>query len=107
LTTSPWLLRHRFPVNHFSDNYIKEEAFTLTSFLYWLKKGQYLLYKHCLLHGLNASVAVRAAGLLPVATIADEARVAMVHTGYFRCYWLALNSAYVMEFFLQVWIMMP
>jgi hypothetical protein len=96
LATSPWLLRHRFPVNHFSDNYIKEESLTLTSFLYFLKKGQYLLYKHALLHGLNASLALRA-GWLGDSVGARP----MVHTSYFRCYWLALNSAYVMEFFLQ------
>jgi len=55
--------------------------------LYRLKKYQYILYKHFLLHGLNVSVAV------------SDARV--VHQSYFRVYWLALNASYVMEFFLQ------
>ena len=88
--TAPWLLRHRFPVNHFSDNYTKEGRvkWALTSILYRLKKYQYLLYKHCLLHGLNITVAADA----PQDLLTDR---------FFRLYWMALNTAYVMEFFLQ------
>ena len=56
--------------------------------MYMLKKGQYLLYKHVLLHGLNASLAVDGA-----AAFASER--------HFRQYWLCLNTAYVLEFFLQ------
>ena len=88
--TAPWLLRPLFPVNRFSDNYTKagREKWALTSILYRLKKYQYLLYKHCLLHGLNLSVTTnRSRGLL------DDR--------FFRLYWMALNTAYVMEFFLQ------
>lgn len=55
--------------------------------MYRLKKYQYLLYKHFLLHGLNISVA-----------ISGEAIAA---TPPFRLYWLSLNAAYVLEFFLQ------
>ena len=64
--TTPWLLRHKFPVNSFSANYRKEpgglegsgaEA-RLIRGMYRTKKMQYLLYKHVLLHGLNISVAV-------------------------------------------------
>eukprot|EP00290_Baffinella_frigidus_P059254 CAMPEP_0180381658 /NCGR_PEP_ID=MMETSP0989-20121125/26877_1 /TAXON_ID=697907 /ORGANISM="non described non described, Strain CCMP2293" /LENGTH=322 /DNA_ID=CAMNT_0022381577 /DNA_START=1 /DNA_END=969 /DNA_ORIENTATION=+ len=89
LATSPWLLRGYFPVHSFSANYSKQgqDPRTLVAILYRLKKYQYLLYKHVLLHGLNASVAVRATAL------------GSRHS--FRLYWLALNTAYVMEFFLQ------
>ena len=88
--TAPWMLRSRFPVNKFSDNYTKvgRDKWTLTSILYRLKKYQYLLYKHCLLHGLNISVAMDA----PLGLVTDR---------FFRLYWMALNTAYVMEFFLQ------
>ena len=52
-------------------------------------QAQYLLYKHCLLHGLNVSAAID--GL----TLGNDAQ--------FRMYWLCLNTSYVFEFFLQVW----
>ncbi len=87
--TSVWMVRGYFPVNAFSANYTKSgtDAASIEGILYRLKKYQYLLYKHFLLHGLNASVAV--AGLV----IAEQT--------WFRLYWLALNTAYVMEFFMQ------
>lgn len=46
-----------------------------------------LLYKHALLHGLNATLAATGADL------GDGVR--------FRAYWLCLNASYVFEFFLQ------
>lgn len=52
-----------------------------------LKKYQYLMYKHCLLHGLNISLAL-------------SGRHIAGHRS-FRLYWLSLNAAYVLEFFLQ------
>ena len=67
---------------------IEDKKNILTSVLYRLKKYQYLLYKHCLLHGLNITVAADA----PQDLLTDR---------FFRLYWLALNTAYVMEFFLQ------
>lgn len=93
LTTSPWLVRSRFPVNSFSDNY-KEDPRTLVAVLYRMKKYQYMLYKHSLLHGLNLTVAFRGAP-----TAANELPLTAQHS--FQLYWLALNTAYVMEFFLQ------
>eukprot|EP00668_Euglena_longa_P004073 GGOE01004777.1.p1 GENE.GGOE01004777.1~~GGOE01004777.1.p1 ORF type:complete len:197 (+),score=62.73 GGOE01004777.1:522-1112(+) len=87
LATLPWLARGYFPINKFSDNYTKAPAGTLIGILYRLKKYQYLLYKHCLLHGLNISVALRGRH------VADYPA--------FRLYWMCLNTAYVMEFFLQ------
>ena len=86
----PWLARGRFPVNSFSANYAKPGfggSTPLIRFLYRMKKWQYLLYKHALLHGLNATVAIDGG--------------AMVSTSYFRTYWLCLNIAYTAEFFMQ------
>eukprot|EP00854_Cymbomonas_tetramitiformis_P006572 gene6572-7872_t len=87
VVTAPWIFRATFPVNKFSDNYTKNNSGTLVSALYRVKKYQYLLYKHFLLHGLNVSVGL------------DGQSLADRH--YFRLYWLCLNTAYVMEFFLQ------
>ena len=90
LITSPWLIRHAyFPVNSFSRNYNKENKgqSSMISVMYRLKKYQYLLYKHWLLHGLNVSVAIY--------------RLDLTRRLYFRVYWLGLNIAYVMEFFMQ------
>lgn len=55
----------------------------------WL---QYILYKHFLLHGLNISCALRQPN--------ETAGLAV--SSPFRLYWLSLNAAYVLEFFLQV-----
>lgn len=87
LVTAPWWFRSRFPINKFSDNYVKNDPLLHVSILYRLKKYQYLLFKHFLLHGLNVSVAV------------DSLDIAS--QTHFRWYWIALNTAYVMEFFLQ------
>ena len=46
-----------------------------------------MFYKHVLLHGLNICAALRGAGW------ASSRR--------FRLYWVLLNAAYVLEFFLQ------
>jgi hypothetical protein len=92
--TSPWLIRSRFPINKFSDNYLKAETHTRVSLiiriLYRLKKYQYLLYKHWLLHGLNISIAM-------LSLTADSLSTSLA----FRLYWILLNTAYTMEFFLQ------
>ena len=93
--TLPWLRRDHFPVNSFSANYTSSGvggSTWLIRTLYRLKKYQYLLYKHFLLHGLNASAAV------------DGPRWSadgLVCEPYFRMYWLCLNIAYVSEFFMQ------
>jgi hypothetical protein len=87
--TSPWLLRDRFPVNKFSDNYkeIDEKSTTLIRLLYRIKKYQYVFYKHFILHGLNITVAVN--------------DISIANNRGFRLFWLLLNLSYVMEFFLQ------
>ena len=89
IVTSPWGVRHLFPVNSFSDNYTKygTSAKSTTGILYRLKKYQYIFYKHFMLHGLNVSIAVSGFDI--------------TSTFYWRVYWLGLNIAYVMEFFMQ------
>lgn len=84
--TAPWLVRHRFPVHSFRANYVGRPL-TRESVMYWVKKWQYVLYKHVLLHGLNVCAAM-------TAPVEASART-------FRLYWLCLNASYVMEFFLQ------
>ena len=90
--TAPWLARSRFPVNSFSANYDPArgggDPRAAVNVLYRLKKYQYLFYKHALLHGLNVTNCVAPRPLAP------ERRP-------FRAYWLSLNAAYTMEFFLQ------
>ena len=88
LATLPWLVRDRFPVHSFSQNY-DGQPLTVTAALYRAKKYQYVLLKHALIHGLNVSAVFAPAG---------ESWPAMRN---FRLYWLALNASYVFEFFLQ------
>lgn len=79
LMTSPWLARGRFPVNRFSDNYTRgHDGQALLSGLYFIKKSQYLLYKHALLHGLNVSTGAPGGGSAKVragAKVRAEAKV--------------------------------
>jgi len=100
IVTSPWLIRQRFPIHKFSDNYknnsnnknnkVNEDGSNfagLIRILYRLKKYQYVFYKHFLLHGLNITIAITG--------------IAFGNEFLFRLYWLLLNTSYVMEFFLQ------
>lgn len=89
VATSLWLVRDRFPINKFSDNYLKidEKSTDLIRILYRIKKYQYVFYKHFLLHGLNISVALYSYDV--------------TNDKVFRLYWLLLNTSYTMEFFLQ------
>ena len=113
MVTLPWLWRKKFPVNSFSSNWTrsgekqyndkgmfvhtekKPQKDNLNSLnqMYQVKKWQYILYKHVILHGLNISMAFpkkqQLEGLpLPL-------------TFEWRIFWLCLNSSYVMEFFMQ------
>ena len=91
LVTAPWLVRRRFPVHSFRHNWDltpKEKRSDLETILYRLKKGQYLFYKHVVLHGINISVCI-------------EPSTTLVYTKEWRLFWLCLNASYVMEFFLQ------
>jgi hypothetical protein len=89
LVTSPWLVRSWFPVNKFSDNYIKEneKSTPLVKLLYRIKKYQYVFYKHFVLHGLNISAALN--------------NLHIAEDPHFRLFWLLLNASYVLEFFMQ------
>jgi hypothetical protein len=88
--TAPWCVRSRFPVNSFSQNWKKapiEKRSDLETLLYRIKKGQYLFYKHVVLHGVNLALCLQPSSL--------------VTTKPWRIFWLCLNTAYAMEFFLQ------
>lgn len=122
LATAPWLFRSAFPVNRFSANYRRREPLVadvadagnalrsersagrttvVSSFrikrLYRLKKAQYVFLKHVLQHGLNAGVVVAATR----ASSSSSPPSSLADTLFFRAYWLTLNTAFVMEFFMQ------
>jgi hypothetical protein len=92
--TTPWLARGRFPVNSFRLNYegVPLREYTAELALYRIKKWQFVFYKHALLHGLNVSAATTAPGA-PAA--------ALTRQPLFLLYWIALNTSYSAEFFLQ------
>lgn len=91
---SIWLLRSRFPVNRFSDNYKQNDpqSSSVIRLLYRLKKWQYVFLKHALIFGLNVGVALRR-------DYFNVGRFALSPS--FRLYWLLLNASFVFEFFLQ------
>ena len=95
--TFPWSLRHLFPVHSFSANWehkaINQQR-PVELLLYKVKKYQYLFYKHVLFHGLNIIVLFP-----PNPTI--NVNLDLPLTTRWRLYWTALNTSYVMEFFLQ------
>ena len=90
VVTAPWYVRYLFPVHSFSHNWKKtpvERRSNLETIMYRFKKGQYLFYKHVILHGVNLSLCLQPS--------------ALVMTKSWRIFWICLNTAYVMEFFLQ------
>lgn len=101
--TVPWVFRGAFPTNRFSDNYDGKKGrdpWGVTSVLYRMKKYQYVFYKHFMLHGLNVGVAIDGFDGLRKPRETPPG-LSLVHATPFRLYWLGLNAAYVMEFFLQ------
>lgn len=107
--TFPWVFRGAFPTNRFSDNYDAKKGrdpWGVTSLLYRMKKYQYVFYKHFMLHGLNVGVAIdgfeglRKPRIKPPG-LGPGPGLSLVDATPFRLYWLGLNAAYVMEFFLQ------
>jgi len=89
--TSPWHFRRcYFPVNSFSANWshgVEREE----NVMYRVKKWQYVFYKHVVLHGLNISL------IHP--SLSSKRHLVMLPS--WRVFWVCLNSAYVLEFFLQ------
>ena len=105
VTALPWHWRGSFPVHSFSANYAGRgrsktgggagagAGTALTRALYRIKKWQYVFYKHFLLHGLNASVA------LDLAFNASSAPP-LIYAAAFRSYWVALNTSYVVRIYM-------
>ena len=125
IATVPWSLRRFFPVNSFSTNWTnniqqdtkiddKNRQYVQTgttnnmnekgrrsstiNIIYRIKKWQYVFYKHVILHGLNISMAFPKSKL---AVYENDVRTPLPLTNEWRVFWLALNTSYVMEFFLQ------
>jgi hypothetical protein len=92
--TAPWWMRRQFPVHSFSDNWKKvDHAKKEEIALYKVKKAQYMFGKHVILHGLNLTVCCHGNG----ATFVSD----LISSASWRIFWICLNTAYVMEFFLQ------
>ena len=90
LVTLPWHSRNRFPVHSFSSNWTQQtlHKWNVELIFYRIKKWQYIFYKHAVFHGINISVALQPSNMVTTSTS-------------WRIFWLALNTSYVMEFFLQ------
>lgn len=90
--TAPWWVRRtQFPVNSFSANWTKTPNNNRThteTYMYFIKKWQYIFYKHVILHGLNITMCLH--------HVPNHAS-----SEAWRVFWLCLNTSYVMEFFLQ------
>jgi len=118
LVTLPWAVRRKFPVNSFSANWTTEQqqlnetsdkkvkAGTKRSSnnhinnMYRIKKWQYIFYKHVILHGLNISIAFPKGGISNFKYV-DTDHLPLPLTTEWRIFWIALNTSYVMEFFLN------
>lgn len=105
VVTAPWWVRHCFPVHSFRQNWKQREqpqshesSRRLETALYRIKKAQYLFYKHVVLHGVNLAVAFPPPPQLDTTSTEDGP---LVTQRTWRIFWLCLNAAYAMEFFLQ------
>ena len=111
--TFPWAWRRAFPVNSFSSNWTNENleapderiqkgtmmsdtGMPIINRMYRVKKLQYIFYKHFVLHGLNISVAFP-----KIHPSTNVATLPLPQTHEWRVFWIALNTSYVMEFFMQ------
>ena len=107
LVTLPWYIRHRFPTHSFSANWHHQNQNKQTSvelFLYKIKKWQYIFYKHVLFHGINITTlfSLQQTTLTLTLTFPDFLdTIPLPLTHRWRIYWTALNTSYVLEFFLQ------
>ena len=78
---------------------IGEKNLSSINRIFQVKKWQYVFYKHVILHGLNISMAFPKGGDDTLAFSNDN--IPLPITTEWRIFWLALNTSYVMEFFLQ------
>jgi len=94
VVTAPWYVRKQFPVHSFSNNWKNEQkgARHKETIMYKIKKWQYVFYKHVILHGLNITVCIQ-----PHRFNNHNNN----NTSQWQLFWICLNAAYVLEFFLQ------
>eukprot|EP00040_Diaphanoeca_grandis_P022287 m.119444 g.119444 ORF g.119444 m.119444 type:complete len:444 (+) comp28735_c1_seq3:255-1586(+) len=89
---------------------VSQTASEETRTMYKVKKAQYLLYKHFLLHGLNISIVLHQINesnksksntnnTTPEAIAVPHEALGM--SAMWRLHWISLNAAYTLEFFLQ------
>jgi len=117
LVTLSWIVRRKFPVNSFSANWTTKHQQNETSDkkfkvntkrssnnnvnnMYRIKKWQYIFYKHVILHGLNISIAFPKGGISNFKNVDIDDQPLPLTTEW-RIFWIALNTSYVMEFFLN------
>ena len=86
--------------------FINFHDFHWENVMYMIKKHQYLFYKHFLLHGLNIVLTAKYAFAITMTSnsniISNNYISSNLGTSFaWRLYWLSLNTAYTMEFFLQ------
>lgn len=121
--TCPWIVRRsHFPVHSFSANWRKEHhpqqkkqilslkkqkdttsmnsikcfdsspSIDIELLLYKIKKSQYIFYKHVVFFGMN---------LCALTCTLESTPDPFIVSHSWRIFWLALNTSYVFEFFLQ------
>ena len=91
VVSAPWYVRRQFPVHSFSNNWkhVHHSTTVAETIMYKVKKWQYVFYKHVILHGLNITVCV------------EPHRFREANQIQWQLFWICLNTAYVLEFFLQ------
>ena len=89
-------IKHYNNNNKTKSNHHMHE-FNVEIWLYQIKKWQYIFYKHVLFHGINITT------LFPIQneTRTIKIKIPIVLSPQWRIYWIALNTSYVFEFFLQ------
>ena len=87
--------------NRIDQNQNLQKQLMTETVMYKIKKWQYIFYKHVILHGLNISLALQQAPKQEQAEPIADNLSNLVYNPQWRLFWIALNAAYVLEFFLQ------